>query len=187
MAARLSLLCHGATASTRAGAFPLDEPLEARALEETRRLAGRLARFDRIVRSPAGRAAETASALGLDAAIDDRLRDQAFGRWAGRRLADLARQEPEAMAEWLAHPGAAPHGGESLGDLMARVGGWMEEAAATPGRCLAITHAAVVRAAVLRALGAPAEAFWRIDVPPLGLVELSHDGRRWALRLGPAA
>jgi len=31
-------------------------------------------------------------------------------------------------------------------------------------------------------LGAGAPAFWRIDVEPLSLTELSSDGRRWNLR-----
>ncbi|KGM30735.1 histidine phosphatase, partial [Inquilinus limosus MP06] len=32
MPTRLTLICHGATAATRSGAFPADEPLEDRAL-----------------------------------------------------------------------------------------------------------------------------------------------------------
>ena len=45
-----------------------------------------------------------------------------------------------------------------------------------------MTHAAVIRAAVLIVLDAPASAFWRIDVEPLSLTDLRFDGRRWALR-----
>jgi hypothetical protein len=39
----------------------------------------------------------------------------------------------------------------------------------------------VVKAAIVAALGAPLEAFWRVDVAPLALAELhAHDGR-WTL------
>ncbi|WP_319768801.1 hypothetical protein [Streptomyces europaeiscabiei] len=43
----------------------------------------------------------------------------------------------------------------------------------------------VVRGAVVRTLGAPASAFWRIDVPPLPRQSSTNGpGGRWNLRLG---
>jgi broad specificity phosphatase PhoE len=48
----------------------------------------------------------------------------------------------------------------------------------------AVTHAEVVKAAVVHALGAPLAAFWRIDSSPLALTELhAHDGRWTLVRL----
>ena len=38
MPARLTLICHGATAATRASAFPLDEPLEEGVEEQARKI-----------------------------------------------------------------------------------------------------------------------------------------------------
>jgi broad specificity phosphatase PhoE len=48
---------------------------------------------------------------------------------------------------------------------------------------IAVTHAAVIRAAVIGVLGAPPQSFWRIDVEPMSLVDLRSDKRRWALRV----
>jgi broad specificity phosphatase PhoE len=47
---------------------------------------------------------------------------------------------------------------------------------------VAITHPAVVRAAIVHALGAPPAAFWRIDVAPLSRTDLSGRDGRWNLR-----
>jgi broad specificity phosphatase PhoE len=52
------------------------------------------------------------------------------------------------------------------------------------GRVLAVTEPAVTRAAIVRALALPAEAFWRLDVAPLTLTELSGRSGRWNLRCG---
>jgi len=56
-------------------------------------------------------------------------------------------------------------------------------AALPPGRHLAVTHPAVVRAAVGYALDAPG-AYPRVDVPPLGHVDISGFNGRWNLRVG---
>ena len=47
---------------------------------------------------------------------------------------------------------------------------------------VAVTHAAVIRAAILAVMGASAACFARIDVTPLSLTDLRSDGRRWTLR-----
>jgi broad specificity phosphatase PhoE len=79
-------------------------------------------------------------------------------------------------------PAAAPHGGESLLALLGRVGCWLDAHARDGGRVLAVTHAGPVRAAVVHALGAPPDAFWRLDVAPLSRTVLhAHDGR-WTVR-----
>ncbi len=57
----------------------------------------------------------------------------------------------------MTDPDAAPHGGESLTGLLARVRGWLAEQAALDGTAIAITHGGVVKAAVTIALDAPAE------------------------------
>jgi broad specificity phosphatase PhoE len=50
-----------------------------------------------------------------------------------------------------------------------------------------VTHAGVVKAAVVHALGAPVMSFWRLDVAPLGITELhAHDGRWTVARLNVA-
>lgn len=132
--------------------------------------------------SPTRRCRATAEALGLGArAARTGPAPCAMGRWQGRTLDEVAAAEPESVAAWLADPAAAPHGGESLLALGARVGRWLDSLVTAPGRVVVVAEPDVVRAAAVHALGAPAESFWRIDVRPLTVTELSGRAGRWNL------
>jgi broad specificity phosphatase PhoE len=181
MTTRLHLLCSASTSSVGSVAFPADEPLDTRGRESLSRLFGRLPSCDVVLRSPTLRAAQTAEGLALDARAESSLRDCDFGHWAGRSLEEIQAQAPEAVADWLANPRAAPHGGESFADVMTRVGAWMDSLFAGSGSVLAITHPFVIRAAIAYALGAGPETFRHIDVAPLTRVRLSGEGGRWTL------
>ncbi len=174
---RLLLIRHASTAAVRRAAFPIDEPLDDAGRDAAGGLAGRLGRGDALS-SPALRARETAAAAGLDATVEPLIGECDFGAWAGRTLAEVHEDDPDGTTAWMTDPHACPHGGESLAALLGRVAGWMDTQAARDGRAIAFTHAGVVKAAVVHALGAPAMAFWRVDVAPLALTELhAHDGR----------
>jgi broad specificity phosphatase PhoE len=175
---RLLLVRHAATSATRSAAFPTDEPLDARGHAEAAVLSNALPGRCEVVRSPARRCLQTAQAAGLDAQEAHVLAECDFGRWAGATLAEVHDRDPDGARAWMLDPGAAPHGGESLVDFTARIGGWLERQAAQDGVVAAITHGGVVKAAVVRALGAPLAAFWQVDVAPLSITELhAHDGR----------
>lgn len=178
---RLLLIRHASTDAVRRAAFPVDESLDAAGPEAAGGLAGRLGRGEALC-SPARRARETARAAALDAEVVPELGECDFGTWAGRTLAEIHEKDPAGAHAWMTDPQARPHGGESLADLLARVGAWLDAQAQQDGRAIAITHGGVVKAAVVHALGAPAAAFWRVDVAPLAVTELhAHDGG-WTLR-----
>ena len=185
MTAHLTLISHAPTVATREVRFPLDEPLdtagETALARAAPRLSAAIAKTGRYLTAPERRTRGTAEALGTAFEIDEALRDQDVARWAGRSLVDLAQAESEGLAGWRTDPGAAPHGGESLLDLLARAAAWMDVKASAGGRVAAVTHPAWVRAAVVTALGAGAASFWRVEVPPLAVATVSHDGRRWTL------
>jgi len=166
----------------RRAAFPGDEPLDERGAGQSADAAARLHDFDSAWTSPALRARQTAIALRLPAQDDNALRDCDFGRWTGLRLANLQAQEPEAVASWIADPSAAPHGGESVLDVLRRVGGWLEARRDMHGRGIAVTHPAVIRAAIIHVLDASPRSFWRIDIEPLSITDLRRNGGRWTLR-----
>lgn len=177
---RLLLIRHASTDAMRRAAFPVDEPLDAAGRAAATRLAGRVGHGEALC-SPARRARETALAAALDARAVPELGECDFGTWAGRTLAEVHEQDPAAARAWMTDPLACPHGGESLADLLTRVGAWLDAQAQLDGRAIAITHGGVIKAAVIHALGAPATAFWRVDVTPLAVTELhAHDGR-WML------
>jgi broad specificity phosphatase PhoE len=46
---------------------------------------------------------------------------------------------------------------------------------------VAVTHPAVIRAAIILALDAKPLSFWRIDIPPLYRVRLRGNSGRWTL------
>jgi broad specificity phosphatase PhoE len=186
MTARLDLLAHGPSAATRAARFPDDEGLETSAAQALQALSVRLRPYTRVLTAPARAARETAAALGFEAEVESALTDCDYGRWRGLASKDVAEREPDGFAAWLGDPAAAPHGGESLAALIERIGDWLTQALARESATLAVTHASVVRAAIVNALGAGASAFYRIDVAPLSLARLSGHAGRWnVVALGP--
>jgi broad specificity phosphatase PhoE len=55
------------------------------------------------------------------------------------------------------------------------------------GKTVAITHASVIRAAIVHTIEANPRSFWRIDVAPLSVTALSGNGVRWTLSTIAAA
>ncbi|MFM0395868.1 histidine phosphatase family protein [Paraburkholderia phytofirmans] len=194
---RLLLVSHASTAAQRAGRFPADDPLDARGLAEVEAHAARLrlaiADDAPAFVSPAVCARETAAALGLAASVDAGLADLNYGKWQGRRLADLAAEAPQDIAAWTRDPDAAPHGGESFSQLVKRIGEWLEasldgetdRASTRPRNVIAVTHAPVLRAAIVYALGASPAVFPRIEIAPLSIIELRRSSRGWTWWPGP--
>jgi broad specificity phosphatase PhoE len=182
VAPRVSLICHASTRSLRAATFGGDDPIDDVGRAKAERLAGTVRRMDRCLTSPALRARETAAALGFTATVDERLRDCDFGRWSGRKFTQVLVREPIKLAAWMSNPSSAPHGGESIEQLVERVTAWMREPGRDKVHTVAITHASVIRAAIVYAIGAQLQSFWRIDVVPLSLTDLRTNGRRWVLR-----
>jgi broad specificity phosphatase PhoE len=181
------MICCGATTATRDAAFPRDESLEDRARATAAAIAGGFRRHDRAFAAPAPAARETAAALGLDASPEPALRDCDYGRWSGRRLAEIADQEPEGLAIWLADAEAAPHGGEALNEVRRRVADWLDGLLRLDGHTIAVTHLAVIRAGLIHVLQAPPTTFWLIDLEPLSVIDLRSDSSRWRFRAGAIA
>jgi len=123
-----------------------------------------------LLRSPARRC----EAPG--AQVDERLRPWDLGTWTGRTFADVD------LAAWRTDPSYDGHGGESLLALHERVAGFLaDHRDAGGGRqvVVAVTHAAVVKAAVVTVLAAPVTAAWVLDVHPASVTELSLAGPAW--------
>lgn len=178
MSSRLLLISHAATSATRRAGFPLDESIDRTGAP----VPAVLPRADRLWRGPESRALETASLFGVAAELEPLLRDIDLGTWSGRSFEEMLTEDPAAIAQWTSDTAAAPHGGESVEDLIVRVTPWLEQQNREGGRIIAFTHPAIIRAAIVLALGASANGFWRIDIGPLTRVDLRGDGRRWNLR-----
>ena len=174
---RLTLVSHAMTDAMSAGRFPTDEPLSELG---SRQLCDVAVESQTALCGPEVRARQTAAALGLTATPEPGLADLDVGVWSGSALDAI---DPGELAAWLPDPSAAPHGGESIVALVQRVGRWMDSLAPTPSKLVAVTHPAVIRAAILVALDAPPKSFWRIDIAPASRTVLHRRGPGWTLRL----
>ncbi|MGW0632063.1 histidine phosphatase family protein [Streptomyces sp. NPDC002758] len=184
MTSRVTLVSPAMSVSLRQARFDDGGPLDESGAARARAARGTLRAARRVLVSPTVRCRGTASALGLDATEAAELAALDVGRWRGRTLDEVAAAEPGAVAEWLADPGAAPHGGESVRALCARTGRWLESVQESEGGILAVVEPEFVRAVVVVALGTAPETFWRLDVPPLTATALTGRAGRWNLRLG---
>jgi len=174
MAKRLSLVCAAAPAGVRPGTFPQDEP------SDVAGFAPDLGAIAHLVTAPELRARQTAAVIGA-ATVEPSLVECDYGAWRGRDLVEIGATDPAGAAAWIADPATAPHGGESIAALLGRVGGWLDRFEAA-GHTVAVTHPAVIRAGIVHVLGAPASAFWRIDIEPLSITDLRRHAGRWTLR-----
>ena len=109
----------------------------------------------RVLSSPLRRARETASILtGRTPMLDPRLSEMNWGRFEGRRLAEVRAQAPDAMAANEARGlDFRPPGGESPREVCARLQALLVELAADPGPVVAVCHKGVIRAALVLATG----------------------------------
>lgn len=160
---RLYLVRHAGTAATRSPVVPADEP----AVGALPDLQPWLGRTGTVLTSPARRCRVPG------APIEPLLAPWDLGDWTGRPLAELD------LARWRADPGYDAHGGESLLALCTRVGGLLASWHSAQGRLVAVTHAAVVRAAVACAMGAPPSSCWTVDVTPCSVTELHSTPGGW--------
>ena len=182
---RLTFVSHAMTDAMAGGRFATDEPLNA----TCRRPVD--AAIDLGIRSRSGepgctaltgpekRTRQTAELLGLRATVEPRLADLDCGRWRGDVLGSV---RPADLAVWLTDPTRAPHGGESVVDLANRVAGWLDSLTTSRSQTVAVTHPAVIRAAILVALDAPPKSFWRIDIAPVSRTVMHFRGHAWTLR-----
>lgn len=145
----------------------------------TQQAAGRLARQLpaglRVQVSPQRRCQQLAEALqaqrpDLVLSTDPRLREMHFGAWEGVPWADIDRHEFDTWLADFAH--ARPGGdGEPVQALMARVAAAWDEWRTAGREAAWITHAGVMRAALLlvRGVRLPAGADdWPRDALPFG-------------------
>lgn len=173
---------HGETEWNRDRRFQgqLDVPLSDAGREQARALAERAAREDlaALWTSPLSRARETAeivgARVGLEPAVDDRLKEIDVGDWERRAKADVERDEPEAWARFRAGgAGWRFPGGESLREQQQRVVAALDDVerrGALPA--LVVCHRGVIRCALAHARGRGLETYHEWRVPNAELIRL---------------
>ncbi len=156
--------------------------------EQARRLARRFANENvaSVQTSPLERARETAepiaAATGAAVEVNEGLLEIGFGEWTGRTFEALS-----GDARWAAWNGARavnrPPGGEAMLEVQVRVIAVLEALrSAYPDRTLVlVSHADVIKAALLYHLGLPIDAYGRFDVDPASVSTLAVGD--WGSRL----
>lgn len=150
---------------------------------QARRLAERLngVRLGALYCSPRERTRETADILAEQCGLPapqplDTLDEIDFGAWSGRRFDELNR-EPHwrDWNEWRSL--TRTPSGERMIDVQARVLAAMETMAREhPGATVAIvTHADLIKAAVMYHLGLRIDDWWRLDIATASITRLVVD------------
>lgn len=137
--------------------------------------------IDVVVTSPLARCRQTAEVtaarLGLDVQVDEGLRETHFGAWEGLTFKEAGARYPDDLNAWLASPDAAPTGGgESFAEVAERVAGARDRlTAAYRGRtALLVSHVTPIKTLVRLALGAPAEAMFRMEPAAASLTTVAY-------------
>lgn len=172
---------HASTRGMRSACFPAaDADADAASLAQAGDLAT-VAAGSMAWAAPSVAARQTAAAIGLAARVVPALAEADCGRWCGLPYGQVAQEEPDALASWLADPHAAPHGGESLAALGARVASWLDSVRAE-AEAVVVCDAGAIRAALGHALGLDPLSTARFDLAPLSITELTvtRDGWRVA-------
>jgi broad specificity phosphatase PhoE len=157
-----------------------DTPLNDTGRQQAATLAARMADagLASLWASDLSRAHETAqvvgAAVGLEVALDERLREGYRGRWEGQRFIDIAREEPDLYAAWR-RGGAAFRfpGGESLLEQQQRVSAAVANIhARSPLPALVVCHGGSIRVMLCRSDPRGLDAFHSFDVPNTAVVPM---------------
>ena len=181
------LVRHGETAHTAEHRFSgrggHDPGLNADGQAQVRAVADWLAplsdEIDAMVSSPLRRTRETAEIiadrLGHRFEIMDGLAEAAFGTWDGLTFGEVQRQYPDDLDAWLGSTDIAPGGGDSFVEMDMQVRRARDRLlAAYPGKSvLAVSHVTPIKLMVAKALGAPLEAVYRMELAPASVTVIS--------------
>jgi broad specificity phosphatase PhoE len=150
----------------------IDIPLNDRGREQARQLAAavRDEGVAAIWSSHLIRARETAQIIGaalkLDVAVDERLAESNRGKWEGRLMEDIERDEPDLWAAWRrgGERFRFPDG-ESLGEHADRVAAALDQIRRGPLPALVVCHGGTIRCAFALRHERGLDAFHELDVP----------------------
>lgn len=188
----LILARHGRTTANAAGVLAgrtegigLDDYGRDQAVAAAQRLEGIV--LSRVVSSPMQRCLETSALLAPEAtpAVEERLTECDYGSWAGRPLAELAKEPLWKTVQRQPSAAAFPDG-ESMTLMSSRaveaarsISREVGEAIGSRAIWLAVSHGDIIKAILADALGMHLDQFQRISVSPASL-SLIHYGEQRA-------
>lgn len=141
-----------------------------------------------IVSSDLDRAVETATivggAIGVEVRTDVRLREVDVGTWTGKSYDEVERLFPEEWAAWDAGLDVRRGGGETYGELAARVGAALSHLASRHDgtRVLVVSHGGAIKSFISKILGVTGDGMRVLaGVTNAGVTIVESDARRFRL------
>lgn len=194
MTTRIVLARHGETAWNREEVFRgrADVPLNETGRRQAQALAAAANRYEptAVYASPLSRAAETAQAAAERGRLAVRtlpaLVDIDCGRWEGRSLAEIRRDEAEDYQVWVSAPDRFSFpGGESLAQVRDRAAPALVDLARRHDgeTILVVAHRVVNKVLLCEALQAGLARFWRVVQSNACLNVLAHGVHGFAVLL----
>ena len=138
--------------------------------------------FDRIYTSPLDRARKLAEAIGArrdkPVIVEERLKEMHYGILEGMPYPEAVEKYPEVLDRLF---GDLEHftvpEGESIDNVTARVGEFLDEIKEDEGAVLLITHSMLTHTALSWLLDLPRNDMWHFKIDPCMLIRVDyHDG-----------
>ncbi|MEA3303571.1 MAG: alpha-ribazole phosphatase family protein [Pseudomonadota bacterium] len=149
----------------------IDDPLTDKGWEQMWRGVGNAASWDIILSSPLTRCAQFAEALGerhdIPVIINEQLKEIGFGAWEGKTKDELKSERGDEFAAFYADPvNNTPQDAEPVSSFFQRISAVFDSIRDHhEGRhLLVVAHAGVIRAALVRAIGADTACMYRFNV-----------------------
>lgn len=186
--ARIMLVRHGETDWNQAGKIQghVDTSLSTKGLAQATALGRRLAAvpIGAAYTSDLNRAAETAQAIldgrAVELCLAPELREFSYGQWEGLTYHDIEHLYPAQFADMQSRRlDFAPPGGESMDQLIDRVGGFLSQMQQHhPNQTvLMVAHGGSLRAAIVALLELPRRAAWSLwlATASLSIIDIRPD------------
>ena len=193
--ATVLLVRHGRTTANATGLLAGRTPgvaLDAHGRDQAARTGDRIAAVPvaGVVSSPLERCRETARAIverqavAPSSSVEDEITECDYGRWQGRRLDDLAKEDLWRTVQ--SHPSAVVFpGGESMTGMQARAVAAIRrhdaeiEAEHGPGAVwVAVSHGDIIKSVLADAVGTSLDDFQRLHVDPASVSVIRYTDRR---------
>jgi probable phosphoglycerate mutase len=132
-----------------------------------------------VVSSPVRRTLESAEivaqTLGKQVEVEPGFAEMEFGSWDGLTFAEVTERDRAGLDAWLGSLDTPPPGGESFREVEARVLAGLDRLlAAHPGRTVVVvSHVTPIKTLVAKALDAPLDAVFRMELSPGSVTVLS--------------
>ena len=184
----LLLIRHAQTAMSGRFCGQIDPPLNQAGLAQLPQMVESLnhLQIDALYASDLRRTEQTAKAIGtahgLRAERCSALREISFGAWEGQSWDEIAAADSDEAQQWVdAYPHRAAKGGEDFHSFCLRISTALNEIACRhSGQMVAVvTHGGVIRAALMRARGIPAQQLGAIPCGFASVHRLQISAEQW--------